>query len=153
MLGHARGRRLDYSRRLSSLTMLASFRWKTGRNLSLSRLETDPTTLRQHRGSLDTLADIRRLENGQFILLPMMEHLAAVESHGNRFALRSPNVIALPRHWRPPSTVSSLLFAVGFKDLRGCKRAGRCQRCRRKNGGRTTEERQKNGISNLAVKP
>ena len=106
-------------------------------------LEMEPTTLRQHHGRLDTSADIRRLENGQFILLFIANdgHWAIVDFHGNRLVLRSPDVTPLPQAWRQPSSVSSLLFAVGFKDWRGCKRAGRCQRCRRKNGGRTADER------------
>ena len=99
-----------------------------------------PTTLRQHHGRLDTSVDIGRLENGQFIVVFFANdgHFIIADSHGNRLNRTSPLC-------RQPSTVSSLPFAVGYKVWRGCKRAGRCQRCRRKNGGRTAEERRKDG--------
>jgi hypothetical protein len=41
----------------------------TAANLDSQAWKRSPTTLRQHRGPLDTSADIRRLENGQFILV------------------------------------------------------------------------------------
>ena len=56
------------------------------------------TTLCQHHGRMDTSADIRRLENGQFILLFFADdgHFAILNSNGNRLVLRSAHVTPLP---------------------------------------------------------